>query len=196
MRLDSLVNRNKYHNVHNIIMSWNKYFYENNIIEEDIIDDKTATVVFIVIQSYLNYNLISKEILNYVKLSSDKKIDYKKYYEIRNLIFSKYKIKKELLAIDSERNSRRCIKYLEDWKGYRIYGDMEEALSLFLSPFFTNLTFNENLRLIERKLYDKEKEGRLNHIEGLINNYWAGLFQYLPGSCWEHFSDIEKSLAG
>lgn len=192
MKLSELLVRNKYENVKNLWESWHYYFANNSIhsLNSDIIDDETATIAFLVIQNHINNHYISENILKYVNLSENKS-DPQPFIKIRDEVTSKYKMNTKLLFIDPEKNAVSCVNYLDNWKGYRIYGDMEYALSSFLSPYFSYESFKQNLYLVEKKIIEALKKGRLNHIEVLIQKYWAGLFDYIDKESIQHFKNLE-----
>lgn len=192
MELRELLVRNKYENVKNLWESWH-YYFENNPIysmDSDIIDDETATIAFLLVQNHINNLFISGNILKYVNLSENKS-DPKPFVKLRDNVLSKYKINTKLLSIDSEKNAVSCVNFLDSWKGYRIYGDMEYSLSSFLSPYFSYESFKQNLYLVEKKIIEALKNGRLKHIEALIQKFWAGLFIYIEKESFQHFKDLE-----
>ncbi|MBK8946437.1 MAG: hypothetical protein IPM32_14370 [Ignavibacteriae bacterium] len=191
MNLNTLLNKSKFKHLKNLWEGFNYYFNSENSIFDDIINNDTATIAFILVQYEINRKFISEKIFNYVQLGDENKNNKIPFIEIRDEILLKNKININLLNMDYNTNSTDCIKYLKSWKGYRIYGDMENSLASFLSPFFSFKDFEQNLYLVEEKLNIGTENKKLDHIEGLIKNHWQGLFDFLSNETNYFFKNLE-----
>jgi|GEM_PF-5250191 len=191
MNLNTLLNKSKFKHLKNLREGFNYYFNSENSIFDDIINNDTATIAFVLVQYEINRKFISEKIFNYVQLDDENENNKIPFIEIRDEILLKNKININLLDMDYNTNSTDCIQYLKSWKGYRIYGDMENSLASFLSPFFSFKDFEQNLYLVEEKLNIGTENKKLDHIEGLIKNHWQGLFDFLSNETNYFFKNLE-----
>lgn len=191
MNLNTLLNKSKFKHLKNLWEGFNYYFNSENSIFDDIINNDTATIAFVLVQYEINRKFISEKIFNYVQLDDENENNKIPFIEIRDEILLKNKININLLDMDYNTNSTDCIQYLKSWKGYRIYGDMENSLASFLSPFFSFRDFEQNLYLVEEKLNIGTENKKLDHIEGLIKNHWQGLFDFLSNETNYFFKNLE-----
>lgn len=191
MNLNTLLNKSKFKHLKNLWEGFNYYFNSENSIFDDIINNDTATIAFVLVQYEINRKFISEKIFNYVQLDDENENNKIPFIEIRDEILLKNKININLLDMDYNTNSTDCIQYLKSWKGYRIYGDMENSLASFLSPFFSFKDFEQNLYLVEEKLNIGTENKKLDHIEGLIKNHWQGLFDFLSNETNYFFKNLE-----
>ena len=194
MNLNTLLNKSKFKHLKNLWKGFNYYFNSENSIFDDIINNDTATIAFVLVQYEINRKFISKKIFNYVQLEDEDKNSKIPFLKIRDEILLENKINIDLLNVDYNTNSTDCYKYLKSWKGYRMYGDMENSLASFLSPFFSFKDFEQNLFLVEEKINIGLENRKLDHIEGLIKNKWQGLFNFLSNETKYFFKNLEIQI--
>jgi hypothetical protein len=157
--------------------------------EADITDASTNTMAFRLVQLEINMLKIEHTCVSHVfpEVCND---DYEQRLNNRILtlnaqrqrIVSHHYMLSAFLDFPPEQTAQRFIRTIENWKGYKTYGDFENMLAIYLAPFCSKKGFLECLgylsNLIDRDprsgLSDSIRaanEGHFDDLEGFIANY-------------------------
>lgn len=151
LSLADLLQRRKYRNAQNLCSATLRYYqYQSGLFnfKSDIVNTATNTMAFRLIQRELNSIRIERTCTAYVfpdvnNQSEDDKINKRVALLIsqRQSIVNHYSLLPEYLDCPPEKTAQRFIATMENWKGYKTYGDYENMLASYLGVFCSKSGF-------------------------------------------------------